>query len=295
MLIHQQQTPASYNYHTVCLGRNGQCVQFGQEVIDLIGGDINTERIEGIADPNHGYRVVRRQESLLIPQQEIDPVLGPVREPLPNAGMIPVVRSLLRDKGLEFEVRSGRRDLPEANFRRAQYPSLINFVIGNSHGVVISHDKSAVIYEILRVFPGISIRVIGSKFRRLYRCCNQVAKLKKGNDRFNLHLICDSRPIQEIDDEPITGAVFSTFDEVCTAELSTADIVIFLDAAECTHKRAQQGALITTDGNFRLFGLAEPQDFAIFFALRKSHCDAGIRAGANQPSQWWLGSAVRCR
>lgn len=210
--------------------------------------DFRAQHIVGEREVEHGYRAVRRAESLYV--QDL------VRRP--NLGLLPVIEQVARNTGITVNTAAGctsTRPAPEVhtqNVARIQEqgdPHLIDFVQEYEQGIVeIGRrvDISSLILELIFAFPTGTFAIVGGHVPQLQSIAG---RLRLHEIPVSVHDACRRPPPRQV--------VLSTYGGVMLnneIQFSHREIVIFLDALHVTRQDACD-ALLMPDCRFRLYGI----------------------------------------
>jgi hypothetical protein len=239
---------------------NGLEVAFPNELVRLIGSQLKTHRLGGQQNSEISWQYSIEPECLLEPIQIefdcINHVSGPCRTA--NMGMLAVAAHLAAKHNHDFSLvqlsHSTPRDL-EPDYWQSEYPQLIDFLRCHRIGLIQSSEPAVAIAEALAAFYNVNIVVLANSIQRLKKCKSQIESLMRV-EKCRRVVICTADQPFEYSPEAdgyLPGVRFSTFGASHYADLTTADIVFLLDAAECCFDAAID-PLGQVDARFRLFG-----------------------------------------
>lgn len=240
----------------ITLEQNGQHIYLTDKQIELLG-DLTVPRIGAITDSAHGYDLRRQRQSLL---------RSPYGHRIPNAGCLLPLFYWAASRGVYVRRQfiSGIAQLPHpVNLDVLDYPGLAEFARTCERGLIQIADgfnAAIVIGELADAFPGQHIVVLGSDIATLYRLQGQLFKAMEQagipeTEREPIPVVHDRQRLPLADDEQMPTLVLSTFLGAGEFDFAISDIVIFLEARQCIHARAQT-ILQQIDARFRLFGIS---------------------------------------
>ena len=239
--------PTEPRSRLLTLVQNGQYVSLDDDHLRLLG-DLTGRRLVASNDELHGYNVSPVRHSLL---RTPDPAR------IPNAGCIPMLTFLARQRGIDLRVQASPTicTLPEpARVKHLRYPQLARFVRENERGLIrvpSGFAPEVLIHDLAFAYPRQRIIVLGNHVRELDRICQTLATHFPG-----IQSISSGKPLLLDDHEDMPQIVCSTPYQALDADFATSDIVLLLDAYHCVQERVQV-ALSEVEARFRLFGIVK--------------------------------------
>ncbi|QGJ68572.1 Hypothetical protein PBC10988_2330 [Planctomycetales bacterium 10988] len=235
----------------IALQRNGQHLILDDALLHRLG-DVKVSYQQTNESCRCGYKIDSVDCSLL---------KSPDGYRLPNAGCLPLLQELADRNGKMIQVVTSPPisplPLPSAQ-ASANHPILSEYVRNHSNGIISvphGYEETSVIASLSEAYPQQKMLVLGSKTSRLKRILSNLAGSCVNETTRDRMAFADGRlPLLLEPDQEMPPLVFSTFKETANLDFSTADIVLFLDAKEAAHQKAQE-ALEVVDARFRLFGL----------------------------------------
>jgi len=234
--------------------RFGQHLAIAPETLREIGGDFVIPKLVAATEECEGYRVIKVGESLLA---------DPDGRRIANAGCELALRYRAFQSGIRLfpscqSTQITRLPDPQSLDQRL-YPDLPHFVQQNERGLVRipkSFNQAELIRELAVAFPEQRMTVVSSRTAPLEKLRQSLSQLLPAEylAQRNLVVAHSHCRLSTIDDEALPKLILCTFTETADLDFSQSDIVIFLDAIECTHERARL-MLEQPDLRFRLFGL----------------------------------------
>lgn len=240
---------------TLTLEQNGLHVSLTDEQIALLG-DVTVPRIEALASAAHGYDVQRHRHSLLRSLEGLR---------IPNAGCLPLLSYRAAKQGFHLRVQQtpAISKLPEPENREdLNHPHLPEFVRSVERGLIripATFNESIIVAELADAFPECNILVLGANLAALEHLQHglHAARVETDGaeaDHGPIPIVHDRQPLILTNNEEMPKLILSTFLGAGNLDFAISDLVIFLDAEQCVHERAQL-ILEQIDARFRLFGL----------------------------------------
>jgi hypothetical protein len=244
-------------------------LQFSDELIRDIGGDITADFVRGFKDDQFGVRMEEVPLSLLRSSKDplrvlthlVDKTDEPLTEPFINAGMRSVIDRLVQIKELPSPTPGAlvkTKELPQADpYVHSNYPSLDAFIQTASRGIVqvpSSEFLPELVFNVAFASPGSSIVVVAhskKEIRLLESMLRERYPALLG--RLDVHM--SGREFRPNLDREHIGVIISTFAGLLSLDdFAQSHIVLIANTKQATFERANH-ALCQVGSRFKLFGV----------------------------------------